>query len=63
MTSTARDFCFWLQGVLSVNQTVAINDDQAAAIKSNLQFVFENELAPPTSKGKKSLAQTEKSVA
>lgn len=60
MTATARDFAFWLQGFLAGNST-SITDEQAASIKSNLQFLFENELSPP--KGKKSSAQIEKTVA
>lgn len=36
----ARDFCYWLQGVMEVTETKELNEKQVQIIKDHLQEVF-----------------------
>jgi hypothetical protein len=43
---TSRDFAFWLQGFIEINQPQTINKEQTQVIKNHLNLVFKHEIDP-----------------
>lgn len=43
---TARDFCYWLQGLFELGAPQSLNATQTDLIKRHLQLVFKHEIDP-----------------
>jgi hypothetical protein len=43
---TARDFCFWLQGVFEVTDPKQLDEKQTDLVKRHLALVFKHEIDP-----------------
>lgn len=43
---TSRDFAFWLQGFLEINDPQIITKEQTQIIKTHLNLVFKHEIDP-----------------
>lgn len=50
---TARDFCFWLQGLYELGKPVLLNEEQTKLIKLHLDLVFKHEIVPAANSGEK----------
>lgn len=42
----ARDFCFWLQGLMEVAKPKKLNEEQTTMIKAHLNLVFAHDIDP-----------------
>ena len=49
---TARDFCYWLQGVFEVHKATTLNEEQVTIIKNHLGLVFAHDIDTPDPTGK-----------
>lgn len=43
---TSRDFVYWLQGFMEINQPLSITEEQTKIIKNHLALVFKHEIDP-----------------
>lgn len=48
---TARDFCYWLQGVFEVHKTSTLTEEQVTIIKNHLHLVFVHDIDTPDPSG------------
>lgn len=48
---TSRDFCYWLQGYLEVQQPTAIDENKVVMIQKHLNLVFKHEIDPSMGNG------------
>ena len=39
---TAKEFCYWLQGSLELNENKSLNEKQTEILKRHLNMVFEH---------------------
>jgi hypothetical protein len=49
---TARDFCYWLQGMFEVHKVTTLDEEQTEIIKNHLNLVFVHDIDTPDPTGK-----------
>jgi hypothetical protein len=49
---TARDFCYWLQGIFEVHKVTTLDESQIEIIKNHLNLVFVHDIDTPDPTGK-----------